>query len=168
VKVVEMDGPGGGWRVLIPETRKERMRGLRGHPPPGHREAMLFLECRSVQTFGMKEPISVVFLDGEMRVLGVRHCRPAGWSWPGDAPVTFSRRTSERSSGSGTASAQRTKQGGDDESPERRGGHDEQGHDPGRPSRKRDRLTARSVGLDEAEPLQHHPEITMRHTTGFG
>jgi uncharacterized membrane protein (UPF0127 family) len=76
VKVVEMDGPGGGWRVLIPETRKERMRGLRGHPPPGPREAMLFLRCRSVQTFGMKEPISVVFLDREMRVLGVRRCRP--------------------------------------------------------------------------------------------
>lgn len=76
MKVVEMDGPGGGWRVLIPETRRERMRGLRSHPPPGPREAMLFLECRSVQTFGMKEPISVVFLDREMRVLGVRRCRP--------------------------------------------------------------------------------------------
>ncbi len=38
MKVVEMDGPGGGWRVLIPETRRERMRGLRGHPPPGPRE----------------------------------------------------------------------------------------------------------------------------------
>jgi len=76
VKVVEMDGPGGGWRVLIPETRRERMRGLRDHPPPGPREAMLFRRCRSVQTFGMQEPISVVFLDGEMRVLAVRRCRP--------------------------------------------------------------------------------------------
>jgi len=76
VKVVEMNGPGGGWRVLIPETRKERMRGLRGHPPPGLREAMLFLECRSVQTFGMEGPISIVFLDREMRVLAVRRCRP--------------------------------------------------------------------------------------------
>ena len=71
-----MDGPGGGWRVLIPETRRERTRGLRGHPPPGPREAMLFLECRSVQTFGMNEPISVVFLDREMRVLAVRRCPP--------------------------------------------------------------------------------------------
>jgi uncharacterized protein len=62
--------------VLIPETRKERMRGLRGHPPPGPREAMLFRRCRSVQTFGMREPIAVVFLDREMRVLGVRRCRP--------------------------------------------------------------------------------------------
>lgn len=76
MKVVEMDGPGGGWRVLIPETRKERMRGLRGHPPPGPREAMLFRRCRSVQTFGMKGPVSVIILDREMRVIGVSRCRP--------------------------------------------------------------------------------------------
>jgi uncharacterized membrane protein (UPF0127 family) len=71
-----MNGPGGGWRVLIPETRKERMRGLRGHPPPGPREAMLFRRCRSVQTFGLRGSIAVVFLDGEMRVLGMRRCPP--------------------------------------------------------------------------------------------
>jgi uncharacterized protein len=76
MQVLEMDGPGGGWRVLVPETRRERMRGLRGHPPPGPREAMLFLECRSVHTFGMKRPISVVFLDRGMRVLAVRRCGP--------------------------------------------------------------------------------------------
>lgn len=76
MKVVEVDGPGGGWRVLIPETRRERMRGLRGHPPPGRREGMLFRCCRSVQTFGMKEAISLVFLDRGMRVIAVRRCRP--------------------------------------------------------------------------------------------
>jgi uncharacterized membrane protein (UPF0127 family) len=71
-----MVGPGGGWRVLIPETRRERMRGLRGHPPPGRREAMLLRRCRSVHTFGMQEPISVVFLDRAMTVIEVRRCRP--------------------------------------------------------------------------------------------
>jgi uncharacterized protein len=71
-----MDGPGGGWRVLIPETRRERMRGLRGHPPPGPREVMLLRRCRSVHTFGMKEPISVVFLDRAMTVIEVLRCRP--------------------------------------------------------------------------------------------
>jgi uncharacterized protein len=76
MKVDAMDGPGGGWRVLIPETKRERMRGLRGHPPPRLREAMLFRRCRSVQTFGMAWPISVVFLDREMRILEVLHCRP--------------------------------------------------------------------------------------------
>jgi uncharacterized membrane protein (UPF0127 family) len=76
VDVVQMDGPGGRWRVLIPETRRERMRGLRGHLPPGPREAMLFRRCRSVQTFGLKDTISVVFLDGGLRVIEVRRCRP--------------------------------------------------------------------------------------------
>jgi hypothetical protein len=52
------------------------MRGLRGHPPPGPREAMLFPRCRSVHTYGMEEPIAVAFLDREMRVLAVRRCRP--------------------------------------------------------------------------------------------
>ena len=82
MQVVEMDGPGGGWRVLVPETRRERMRGLRGHPPPGPREAMLFRRCRSVHTFGMREPIAVVFLDRGMRVVGVRHCRPSRFVLP--------------------------------------------------------------------------------------
>src|SRR5688572_372480 len=62
MKVVEFDGPGGGWRVLVPETRRERMRGLRGHPPPGPREAMLLRDCRSVHTFGMTRPLEVAFL----------------------------------------------------------------------------------------------------------
>jgi uncharacterized protein len=81
MKVVEMEGPGGGWRVLVPETRKERMRGLRGHPPPGPRQAMLFPRCRSVQTFGMRAPISVVFLDLSMRVIEVRRGRPGTVIW---------------------------------------------------------------------------------------
>ena len=76
MQIVEMDGPGGGWRVLLPETRRERMRGLRGPPPPGPREAMLFHRCRSVHTFGMREPIAVVFLDRGMRVLAVKRCGP--------------------------------------------------------------------------------------------
>jgi hypothetical protein len=76
MKLIEMAGPGGGWRVRVPETRWERMRGLRGHPPPGRREAMLFLRCRSVQTFGMKAAISVAFLDRSMRVIELRRCPP--------------------------------------------------------------------------------------------
>jgi uncharacterized membrane protein (UPF0127 family) len=82
MQVIEMDGPGGGWRVLVPETRRERMRGLRGHPPPGSREAMLFRRCRSVHTVGMKDAIAVVFLDRGMRVLAVRRCRPGRFVVP--------------------------------------------------------------------------------------
>ena len=74
MQVVEMAGPEGRWRVLVPETRRERMRGLRGHPPPGPREAMLFRRCRSVQTFGLQQTIAVAFLDPGMRVIEVRRC----------------------------------------------------------------------------------------------
>jgi hypothetical protein len=37
---------------------------------------MLFLRCRSVQTFGMRQAISVAFLDGEMRVVELHRGRP--------------------------------------------------------------------------------------------
>lgn len=76
MRIERLDGPGGGWRVLVPETRRERMRGLRGHPPPGPREAMLFRRCRSVHTFGMARAISVAFLDHDLRVVRVRRCPP--------------------------------------------------------------------------------------------
>jgi uncharacterized membrane protein (UPF0127 family) len=42
---------------------------------------MLFRRCRSVQTFGMREAISVVFLDNEMRVIGVRRSPPGRLVW---------------------------------------------------------------------------------------
>lgn len=74
MQLVEMAGPGGAWRVLVPETRRERMRGLRGHPPPGPREALLLRRCRSIQTFGLRQTITVAFLDPRMEVLEVRRC----------------------------------------------------------------------------------------------
>lgn len=74
MQLVEMAGPGGAWRVLVPETRRERMRGLRGHPPPGPREAMLLHRCRSIQTFGMQQAIAVAFLGQTMEVLEVYRC----------------------------------------------------------------------------------------------
>jgi uncharacterized protein len=80
--VVRMDGPGGGWLVRVPTTRRERMRGLRGHPPPGPREGMLFRRCRSVHTFGMPCPIAIVLLDARMRVISVRRCRPGSLVLP--------------------------------------------------------------------------------------
>src|SRR5687768_2440689 len=76
MKVLRMDGPGGGWRLLVPETRRERMRGLRDRRPPGPRAAMLLRRCRSVHTFGLQQQIDVVFLDPEMRVTKVRRCPP--------------------------------------------------------------------------------------------
>ena len=77
-----MEGPGGGWLVRVPCTRRERMRGLRGHPPPTRREAMLLQRCRSVHTFGMTRPIAIVLLDARMRVVAVQRRRPRSIVWP--------------------------------------------------------------------------------------
>ena len=76
MRTIVLDGPGGGWRVLVPETRRERMRGLRGRPPPGPREGLLLERCRSVHTFGVDAPIAAVLLDGGLEVLDVRTLPP--------------------------------------------------------------------------------------------
>ena len=54
------------------ETRSsfDRMRGLIGRPLR-EGEALLISSCRQVHTFGMREPIDVVFCDEEWTVLHV-------------------------------------------------------------------------------------------------
>jgi hypothetical protein len=52
------------------------MRGLRGRHALPPRHGILFPRCRSVHTFGMMQPISVVLLDRCGRVLVTRLVRP--------------------------------------------------------------------------------------------
>ena len=84
------------------------------------------------------------------------------------ALVTCSKPPADQTFGSAIASAPHVEQGGDRERSQRRGRDEEQGHEPGSPSGQGDGLAARPVWLDESEPLQDHPELTVRHTTGFG
>lgn len=60
------------------ETRsiRDRIRGLIGRPLRTG-EALRIAPCRQVHTFGMREPIDVVFCDGGFRVVHVvREMRP--------------------------------------------------------------------------------------------
>jgi hypothetical protein len=77
-----VDPRGRTWRVEVPATRRERMRGLRGRGflPPDH--AMLFPRCRSVHTFGMRFSISVAFVDARWQVLAVRLLPPGRLARP--------------------------------------------------------------------------------------
>ena len=52
------------------------MRGLRGRPALAHFHALLIPNATSVHTFGMAAPITVAWLDDELRVLEVRRLRP--------------------------------------------------------------------------------------------
>lgn len=76
VRRIGITGPGiGAIPAAVPETRRERMRGLRGSTHP-REEALLLERCRSVHTFGMSRPITVAFLDADLHVLRVVRAPP--------------------------------------------------------------------------------------------
>jgi uncharacterized membrane protein (UPF0127 family) len=76
-------GPDGvAWTVDVPESWRERTRGLIGARALGPHRAILLERCRSVHTFGMRFPIDVVFLDRDLRVVHVRRMKPGRMTRP--------------------------------------------------------------------------------------
>jgi|SRR3990170_848860 len=76
-------GPRGiRFEAEVPLTRLERKRGLLGRPrlPPG--EALLLEGTRSVHTFGMCFPITVAFLDDDLRVVRMARMCPGRLALP--------------------------------------------------------------------------------------
>ena len=65
-----------GWLVAFPETRTERRRGLLGRGHVGAREAVVFANCRSVHTIGMRASIDVVVLDRDWQVVRIVSAPP--------------------------------------------------------------------------------------------
>ena len=63
-------------RVLVPTTRRERMRGLLGTGRLSPTEGLLLERTRSVHTFGMRFPIAAVLLDRSLTVLAVHRMPP--------------------------------------------------------------------------------------------
>jgi uncharacterized membrane protein (UPF0127 family) len=155
-------GRGRRLRVEIPESRRERSRGLTGRRSLKPGDGMLFLRCRSVHTFGIRFPVTVATLDREFRVLtvrtlaprrlllpkpGVRHvleCAAGTAIEPGD-------RAELRSVGD-KLEEEETHEPSDDDTECGRGDHHER-HDPADGARKRDGL-ATSFGGPEAEDLE--------------
>ena len=62
--------------ALIPETHRERARGLIGRANLATDEALLLEHTRSIHTFGMRFTISVFLLDDELVVRAVRSIPP--------------------------------------------------------------------------------------------
>ncbi len=62
--------------VLVPQGRRERMRGLLGVPPLREGTGLLLEGARSVHTFGLRTAIAAVLLDGDLRVRGAAELRP--------------------------------------------------------------------------------------------
>jgi uncharacterized protein len=63
-------------RALVPETRRERVRGLLGRSSLAADDAVLFERTRSIHTYGMRIPIMVALLDEGLVVRSVRLLRP--------------------------------------------------------------------------------------------
>jgi len=77
VRRIELiDGRGRVWAVEVPETARERTRGLKRRDLLPAGTAMLFEHARSVHTVGMRFPITVAFLDRALGVVAVRRVPP--------------------------------------------------------------------------------------------
>jgi uncharacterized protein len=75
-QLVLLDEHGGKWRVDVPESHRERARGLLGFDGLESDHALLLERCRSIHTFGMRFAIDIAFLDRSYRVLAVRRVPP--------------------------------------------------------------------------------------------
>lgn len=66
----------GPYTVDVPETGRERARGLIGRGALAPHDGLLLRNCRSVHTFGMRFAIDAVLLDRDDRVLRIVRMRP--------------------------------------------------------------------------------------------
>jgi uncharacterized membrane protein (UPF0127 family) len=68
-------------RIERPTNVAGRLRGLIGREDLATDQAFLLERCRSIHTFGMRFPIKVVWLDEEMRAIGIQTVRPRRFAW---------------------------------------------------------------------------------------
>jgi uncharacterized membrane protein (UPF0127 family) len=152
---------GRAYSVEIPETLAERRHGLLGRFTLARDAGMLFERCRSVHTFGMRFPITVVVLDRDLQVLRVRTLPPNRLLWP----TREARHILEcaecvfPSAGDraklrliGELEEEEAHESSHDDT-DRSGGDDHERHDPTDGARKRDGLST-PFGGPEAEDLE--------------
>ena len=61
----------GPFIVDVPETGRERARGLVGRDALAPHQGLLLRRCRSIHTFGMRFAIDAILLDRDARVLAI-------------------------------------------------------------------------------------------------
>jgi uncharacterized protein len=72
----------GPFRLDVPETHRERVRGLLGRGRIAPDTGLWLRPCRSIHTVGMRFAIDAVVLDGRDRVVAVRTLTPGRLLWP--------------------------------------------------------------------------------------
>lgn len=72
-----------GVDVQVANSFRARLLGLLAHRDLRFGDGVWLVPCNSVQTFGMRQPIDVVFLDARRHVVRVvEGVRPARFIWP--------------------------------------------------------------------------------------
>lgn len=154
------DGAGRSIRALEPETRRERMRGIKGMTAPA---PMLFRRTRSVHTFGMASPIDVVLLDERCVVVGVVRMRPRRVLVPRRrVSGVLEMREAVFEVGETLAvepSDEPGANGGEGGHADQREGDGRDRDEPARPGGKRHGLTPAGRRRHETEPLEEHPHV---------
>ena len=151
-------------RVEIPESRRERRRGLLGRTSLRRDVGMLFERGRSGHTFGMRFPITVVVLGSDLRILRVKTLPPNRLLWPAgmaravlECAEGFSPTVGDRAQlrlVSDELEEDETHEPSDDGAQRRSRDHHER-HDPADGAGEGDGLAA-SFGGPEAEDLEQH------------
>ncbi|MEA2555158.1 MAG: uncharacterized protein QOI60_489 [Actinomycetota bacterium] len=77
--LILVDPRGVEWVVEVPSRARDRLRGLLGRRGLPACTGMLFLNCHSIHTVGMRFGLDVVFLDGSFRAVEVRLVPPGRW-----------------------------------------------------------------------------------------
>jgi uncharacterized membrane protein (UPF0127 family) len=165
------------WHLAIPESRRERRRGLLGRNSIDPRAAMLFERCRSVHTIGMRFPITVVLLDGDLRVVAVRRLRPGRALLPRRGTRHVLECSVEARMEPGERLLLGEERPGElagkprDEDADGRGADHRERHDPANGAGKRDGL-ATAFGSPEAEDLEQRahdsPSATQERSLSLG
>jgi uncharacterized membrane protein (UPF0127 family) len=143
----------------VAERRRERMRGLIGGRALC---ALLLPRTRSVHTFGMREPIDVVLLDEDLRIVEIVHLPPHRVLLPRarvrhvlEVPRSPFR-TGDLVRIAGERSVGEEAEEFELQDGEQREGRDGGGNDPSGPSGKGDRRSATGRS-DEAEQFEELP-----------
>jgi uncharacterized membrane protein (UPF0127 family) len=77
-------------RVPVAVSRRSRLLGLAWLDRAGAPAGLLIPRCRAVHTFGMRFPLDLVFLDGDLREVSRRHAvAPRRFAFERDAAAVL-------------------------------------------------------------------------------
>lgn len=75
-----------------------RLKGLKGVPPLGPTDALIIRPCRAIHTYGMRQPIDVIFMNRQGVILKLNTVKPKSmmFCWRAQVAVEMAHGTASR------------------------------------------------------------------------